>query len=483
MNGSNPTFDDIAVRDRTPAAIRADNLIRQRLRIGDPRDPREVAEGLKRLFPKDAGLLAAEAEGFAVVPYRSRTMPRVPESMATGAELNQAIADIDRDLARADRRSSPQGHLGRAAGLGPGHPLDRRRWCGGCAPGARSAGARPPVRRPPAALRLLAARPAHRRPDANHEPVLSAPRAKPRRGRRPVAGARRRGPGRRRPRRGPIPPVGPRQRAAGTPRRRPSGAPRRSPARPSRPMATTNGRGAFMACAKCCVQIEASGHLDLRALLEEPVLGRLMDELIERASQHNVLGLRALGATADLAVQRLHRLLHLIDDRVQPESPAGDHLPQGHPAVPRRLPLEPQRLPPALRRAGADRLLRPCRHRRAGRRDPPPDRARRAARTPRRAARLLSWLRLLRRRRDLPDPARQDPLRHRPRDRPLHARQRPRRRRRAGVAGGGVRGADHPVPQRQSARRQQRLPRRRMLPPSQRAHRHSRADPRPSGFQ
>ena len=98
MNGSNPTFDDIAVRDRTPAAIRADNLIRQRLRIGDPRDPREVAEGLKRLFPKDAGLLAAEAEGFAVVPYRSRTMPRVPESMATGAELNQAIADIDRDL-------------------------------------------------------------------------------------------------------------------------------------------------------------------------------------------------------------------------------------------------------------------------------------------------------------------------------------------------------------------------------------------------
>ena len=47
-----------------------------------------------------------------------------------------------------------------------------------------------------------------------------------------------------------------------------------------------------------------------------------MDELIERASQHNVLGLRALGATADIAVQRLHRLLHIIDARVQPESPA-----------------------------------------------------------------------------------------------------------------------------------------------------------------
>ena len=32
------------------------------------------------------------------------------------------------------------------------------------------------------------------------------------------------------------------------------------------------------------------------------------------------------------------------------------------------------------------------------------------------------------------------------------------------------------------ARRQQRLPRRRMLPPSQRAHRHPRADPRPAGI-
>jgi hypothetical protein len=70
------------------------------------------------------------------------------------------------------------------------------------------------------------------------------------------------------------------------------------------------------------VRIEASGHLELRALLEEPVLGRLMDELIERASQQSVLGLRALGATADVAVQRLHRLLHIIDRNVQPEAPA-----------------------------------------------------------------------------------------------------------------------------------------------------------------
>ena len=56
------------------------------------------------------------------------------------------------------------------------------------------------------------------------------------------------------------------------------------------------------------LRLETSGHPDLRALLDENALGRLMDELIERASSLNARGLRALGATADVAVQRLHRL-------------------------------------------------------------------------------------------------------------------------------------------------------------------------------
>ena len=68
--------------------------------------------------------------------------------------------------------------------------------------------------------------------------------------------------------------------------------------------------------------IEASGHLDLRALLEEPTLGRVMDELIERAAQQSMLGLRALGATAEMSLERIHRLIHLIHDKVEPEAPA-----------------------------------------------------------------------------------------------------------------------------------------------------------------
>jgi hypothetical protein len=68
--------------------------------------------------------------------------------------------------------------------------------------------------------------------------------------------------------------------------------------------------------------IETSGHLDLRALLEEPVLGKLMDDLIERAAQQDINGLRALGATADVVVERLHRLMLIIDNKVQPQAPA-----------------------------------------------------------------------------------------------------------------------------------------------------------------
>jgi hypothetical protein len=69
-------------------------------------------------------------------------------------------------------------------------------------------------------------------------------------------------------------------------------------------------------------QLEDSGHLDLRALLDEPVLGRLMDEMIERAGQQSTIGLRALGATAEITLQRLYRLLFVIDNRVQPPAPA-----------------------------------------------------------------------------------------------------------------------------------------------------------------
>ena len=55
--------------------------------------------------------------------------------------------------------------------------------------------------------------------------------------------------------------------------------------------------------------LDNQGQNDLRSLLVENELSRMMDSLIHRASQGNVEGLRYLGATAQLDLQRLRRLV------------------------------------------------------------------------------------------------------------------------------------------------------------------------------
>lgn len=68
--------------------------------------------------------------------------------------------------------------------------------------------------------------------------------------------------------------------------------------------------------------LEQQGHGELRSLLIENELARVMDELIERAGQ-GVEGLRALGATAQIDLQRLMRLIAMIKwAATNPESPA-----------------------------------------------------------------------------------------------------------------------------------------------------------------
>src|SRR5262245_27037913 len=103
----------VEVRDRTPVAIRADNLIRQQLRIGDPNSVEDIAAGLRRRFAKDARALAAEAAGFPTLPTRfAPVVARPAESLATGAELKQAVGDVERDLQALIRDH-------RAKGIGP----------------------------------------------------------------------------------------------------------------------------------------------------------------------------------------------------------------------------------------------------------------------------------------------------------------------------------------------------------------------------
>src|SRR4051812_1110518 len=87
------------VRDRTPVAVTVDNLIRRRLRIGDPSNPQEIAQGLRRLFAPEARSLDLEAKGLPLLPPTALMPSPVPvQAGPSGGELDQALGDVERDL-------------------------------------------------------------------------------------------------------------------------------------------------------------------------------------------------------------------------------------------------------------------------------------------------------------------------------------------------------------------------------------------------
>jgi hypothetical protein len=68
-------------------------------------------------------------------------------------------------------------------------------------------------------------------------------------------------------------------------------------------------------------RLDRTGNSDLRALFQEPNLAKLMDDLIARVNVMNADGLRALGATGVLQVQPMRRLIQLGQGLVDPQSP------------------------------------------------------------------------------------------------------------------------------------------------------------------
>jgi len=315
------TVSPVEVRDRTPAAIRADNIIRQRLRIGDTGDAREVAAGLRRIFPKEARSLTAETEGFPILPSRfAPAVARAPESVATGAELKQAIDNCERDLAalttdhrlkditpelqgwaQAIRSITSDGMAAARLSL-DARSRDRlfaaRRQLGDYARLARLIGAltqtmNASYRRLAQSLDEVAAFMITLAGEALASAGLGGGRFLPS---------------------VPASEMQARRDAVLLALRTLTGTTEVAYGNDQWPWGLHGFREVLQ-------RVNDSGHLELRALLEEPVLGRMMDELIERAAQQNIHGLRALGATAEVAVQRLYRLLHIIDDNVNPESP------------------------------------------------------------------------------------------------------------------------------------------------------------------
>lgn len=299
-----------AGRGRSEAAQIADNILRQRLRIGDPNDPVEVARGLRRLFPAEARQLDAEAAGLPMPVAVSAAPSRPVESMATSAELERADAAVDRDLRAltADHRlggieeelygwgQSIRATLadGRSAAALALDPRARDRLFG----------ARRQLNEYSRLVRMVGALTpgtgsSYRRLGSSLDQAASLLLVQ--------AGETLAG------------------QSLGGSRFLPSVAASELQSRRDGVMSCLRTMLGCSGSQSGCDSfpwsmegfrdflhlIEASGHLDLRSLLDEGTLGRNLDALVELAARNDGAGLRALGATADLVTGPLQRLLAL----------------------------------------------------------------------------------------------------------------------------------------------------------------------------
>lgn len=319
MNGTSPSATSQPVRDRTPTAVTVDNLLRRRLRISNPADPVEVAGALRRLFVVDSQALEREASGLPTI-VRPLQPVRPVETGASGVELDQAMADVTRDLdalvknsqlkdvepelqgwAQAIRNIVADGIAAAPVALDPrsrDRAMAARRQLGDYARLARFVGAltcghNQAYRRlaqsldeVSALILVMIGESLARLGFGGGRFLLQAPASE----------------------------LQARRDAAILALRNLSGTTQEAYGSKDWPYGLHGLRQVLRL-------LDDSGHADLRALLEENTLARLMDDLLDRASTVNTWGLRALGATAAVTVQRLNRLVQLIDDRVKPGSP------------------------------------------------------------------------------------------------------------------------------------------------------------------
>ncbi|MGF1613150.1 MAG: hypothetical protein ACFCVA_04340 [Gammaproteobacteria bacterium] len=96
-----PSSGSALVATASHQRLALDNLIRRELRVSDPNDPQQIANALLERFREDprAKAIAQEAKG---LPFLLSTpvngMPTVQAPTSSAAELQQAKDDVDRDL-------------------------------------------------------------------------------------------------------------------------------------------------------------------------------------------------------------------------------------------------------------------------------------------------------------------------------------------------------------------------------------------------
>jgi hypothetical protein len=307
---------------RSPTQLALDNLIRRELRVGDPRNPEQVAKALLDRYKGDrrAAGIVQEAQGLPFLRTAPVHVPAAADNTATSIDLKQAMQDVDKDLNQlagnnllkdisaeiegwsdAIRSACAEGTEAARFGIDPRN-RDRafgvRRTLGDYARLARLVGTLTPssthefrslatsVDEVCAVILVMLGESMANNGFAGGRYLLQAPFTEMQSRRDSCMHAL--------------------QNLLGS---------------LTYTQAANEWPRGIDAYRRLFDALEAQGQGDLRALMTEQELGRVMDGLVSRAAHGSSEGLRALGSTAQVDLNRVYRLINFGYRLVDPESP------------------------------------------------------------------------------------------------------------------------------------------------------------------
>jgi hypothetical protein len=304
------------------AQLALDNLLRRELRVGDPRNPQQVAKALLERYqsqPRARGI-QSEAEGLPFVNVAPRFAPAAVENTATSVDLKQAMSDVDKDLDHLGhsnllkdidaelggwsdgiRNAVQEGVNAARFGLDPRNrdrAIGMRRTLGDYARLSRLVGSLNPsatfefrslaqsIDEVCAVILVMLGESMANNGFAGGRFLLQAPFTE----------------------------MQSRRDACVYSLQNLLGALSYQNSQNDWPRGIDAYRRLFDG-------LESQGQGDLRALLTEQELSRVLDDLVRRAAHGSAEGLRALGSTAQIELNRVYRLINFGYQLVDPESP------------------------------------------------------------------------------------------------------------------------------------------------------------------
>ncbi|WP_332876679.1 hypothetical protein [Massilia sp. S19_KUP03_FR1] len=317
-----PTFRSVGGRSIGGARAALDNLIRRELKVGDPNDAAEVAQALMNRYRDDprARAMAQEAQGLPYLPAQPASTALPVQEGATSLDLAQASDDVARDLrtltssnltkditpelegwTQAINSAIMQGLDTARRGMDTRSrdiAFAMRRQLGDYARGARMLGALTPS---------LSAEYRNLGQSLDEISALILVLMGEALANTGMAGGRYL-------LQSPFSDLQTRRDVALNALRNLTGAAQEAFA----PNDWSRGIDAYR---QLFLMFEAQGHGELRALLMENELARVMDELIQLAGNGAASGLRALGATAWGHLNRFKRFVQLTVSVITPPAP------------------------------------------------------------------------------------------------------------------------------------------------------------------